>query len=129
MSLAEVGGHYGKNESSILSIVLNSMHPEQSQFILNSGLLGAIYPQDIKGLLYIDSIFFFTHIKMFHECQVPAAHTAPIILATQEAEIRRIMVQNQPRQIVHETLTRKTLHKKRKKEGKKKKKGWWSGSR
>jgi hypothetical protein len=39
------------------------------------------------------------------------------------------MVQNQPRQIVHETLTRKTLHKKRKKEGKKKKKGWWSGSR
>jgi hypothetical protein len=27
----------------------------------------------------------------------------PIILATQEAEIRRIMVQSQPEQIVHET--------------------------
>jgi hypothetical protein len=29
----------------------------------------------------------------------------PVILATQEAEIRRIMVQSQPEQIVHETLS------------------------
>jgi hypothetical protein len=29
----------------------------------------------------------------------------PVILATQEAEIRRIMVRSQPRQIVHETLS------------------------
>jgi hypothetical protein len=29
----------------------------------------------------------------------------PIILATQEAETRRITVQSQPRQIVHETLS------------------------
>jgi hypothetical protein len=29
----------------------------------------------------------------------------PVILATQEAEIRRIMVQGQPGQIVHETLS------------------------
>jgi hypothetical protein len=36
----------------------------------------------------------------------------PVILATQEAEIRKIMVQSQPGQIVHETLSRKTLHKK-----------------
>jgi hypothetical protein len=28
-----------------------------------------------------------------------------VILATQEVEIRRIVVQSQPRQIVHETLT------------------------
>jgi hypothetical protein len=28
----------------------------------------------------------------------------PVILATQEAEIRRIMVPSQPRQIVHKTL-------------------------
>jgi hypothetical protein len=28
----------------------------------------------------------------------------PVIPATQEAEIRRIVVQSQPRQIVHETL-------------------------
>jgi hypothetical protein len=44
----------------------------------------------------------------------------PVILATQEAEIRRIGAQSQPRQKVQETLSRK-----------KKpftKKGWWSGS-
>jgi hypothetical protein len=29
----------------------------------------------------------------------------PVILAPQEAEIRRIMVQSQPGQIVHETLS------------------------
>jgi hypothetical protein len=39
----------------------------------------------------------------------------PVILATQEAEIRRIEVQSQPRQIVQETLSRKKnpYHKKR----------------
>jgi hypothetical protein len=35
----------------------------------------------------------------------------PVILATQEAEIRRIVVQRQPGEIVCETLSRKTLHK------------------
>jgi hypothetical protein len=29
----------------------------------------------------------------------------PVIMAIQEAEIRRIVVQRQPRQIVHETLS------------------------
>jgi hypothetical protein len=43
-----------------------------------------------------------------------------IILATQEAEIKRIAVQSHPGQIVHETISRKTHHTK---------KGWWSGSR
>jgi hypothetical protein len=33
----------------------------------------------------------------------------PVILATQEAEIRRITVQSQPRKIVHKTLSCKTL--------------------
>jgi hypothetical protein len=37
----------------------------------------------------------------------------PVILATQEAEIRRIMVQSQPGQIVCKTLSQKTLHKNR----------------
>jgi hypothetical protein len=36
---------------------------------------------------------------------------APIIPATQEAEVRRIKVRNQPEQIVHETLSGKNLHK------------------
>jgi hypothetical protein len=37
----------------------------------------------------------------------------PIVLATQEAEIRRIMVRGQPRQIVLKTLSqkKKTHHK------------------
>jgi hypothetical protein len=37
----------------------------------------------------------------------------PIILATQEAEIRKIMVQSQPRQIVLKTLSGKNHHKNR----------------
>jgi hypothetical protein len=36
----------------------------------------------------------------------------PVILATQEAEIRRIAVPSQPRQTVHEALSQKTLYKK-----------------
>jgi hypothetical protein len=36
----------------------------------------------------------------------------PIIQATQEAEIRRIVVQNQPGFLVHETLSRKKNQKK-----------------
>jgi hypothetical protein len=31
----------------------------------------------------------------------------PVILATQEAEIRRIALQSQPWQVVHETLSQK----------------------
>jgi hypothetical protein len=37
----------------------------------------------------------------------------PVILGTQEAEIRRIKVQSHPRQTVCETLSQKTLHKNR----------------
>jgi hypothetical protein len=38
----------------------------------------------------------------------------PVILATQETEIRRLIVQSQPEQIVHETLSQETLHTKNK---------------
>jgi hypothetical protein len=44
----------------------------------------------------------------------------PVILATQEAEIRRIEVSSQPGQIVCETISRKKSITK---------KGWWSGLR
>jgi hypothetical protein len=37
----------------------------------------------------------------------------PIILATQEAEIRKIRVPSQPGQIVPKTLSQKALHKNR----------------
>jgi hypothetical protein len=36
----------------------------------------------------------------------------PVIPATQEAEVRRIAVRSQPRQIVHETLDQKPFTKK-----------------
>jgi hypothetical protein len=39
----------------------------------------------------------------------------PVILAIPEAEIRRIMVQGQPGQIILKILFRKTLYKKKKK--------------
>jgi hypothetical protein len=42
------------------------------------------------------------------------AHTCnPVIVTKQEAEIRRIAVWSQPRQIVRKTLSQKTLHKNR----------------
>jgi hypothetical protein len=41
-----------------------------------------------------------------------------IILATHEAEIRRIAVLGQPEQIIHETLSQKKIIKK----------GWWISS-
>jgi hypothetical protein len=41
------------------------------------------------------------NFKAEHPCLIP------VILATQEAEIRRIMVQSQPRQIIYETLSQK----------------------
>jgi hypothetical protein len=44
----------------------------------------------------------------------------PVILATQEAEIRRIVVQSQPREKVCQTLSQKKPSQK---------KGWWNGSR
>jgi hypothetical protein len=37
----------------------------------------------------------------------------PVAFATQEAEIRRITIRSQPQQIVRETLSQKTHHKKR----------------
>jgi hypothetical protein len=37
----------------------------------------------------------------------------PVILATEDAEIRRIKVQSQPRQIVRETLSGKKKHNKK----------------
>jgi hypothetical protein len=49
-----------------------------------------------------------------YNCKTQEAEAArhwwltPIILATQEAEVRRIMVGSQPGQMVHKTLSEKT---------------------
>jgi hypothetical protein len=53
---------------------------------------------------------------------IPAGHQwlTSVILATQETEIRRIVVESQPGQIICKILSQKTPLPK---------KGWWSGSR
>jgi hypothetical protein len=45
----------------------------------------------------------------FKSNELPGYGGSPVILATQEAKIRRIMVRSQPGQIVHKTLSRKYL--------------------
>jgi hypothetical protein len=43
---------------------------------------------------------------MFQKARIAGCRwLTPVILVTQEAEIRRITVQSQPREIVHETLS------------------------
>jgi hypothetical protein len=49
----------------------------------------------------------------------------PVILASQEPEIRRITVQSQPRQIVHETHQKKKTPKPKNITTK----SWWSDSK
>jgi hypothetical protein len=76
----------------------------------------------LTGLLYEDpgicnsDKYPDTTSRLVHPLRTTAAGCqwlTPVILATQEAEIMRIMVQSQPRQIVHATLSPKTLHKNR----------------
>jgi hypothetical protein len=47
--------------------------------------------------------------KFFFYCYVGHHWLTPVLLTTQKAEIRRIVVPSQPRQIVSETLSRKYL--------------------
>jgi hypothetical protein len=61
-----------------------------------------------QSLLFLGS-HQLSKVEMSSECQ----WLTSIILATQEAEIRRIEVQSQTRQIVHETLPRKNPSQKR----------------
>jgi hypothetical protein len=60
------------------------------------------------SLLYVN----YAHIKKLKLAKCWWLIT-PVILDTQEAEIRRIMVQSQPRQIVRETLYQKNPPQKR----------------
>jgi hypothetical protein len=46
------------------------------------------------------------NVKVWARCR----WLTPVIPATQEAELRRIMVGSQPGQIVHKTLSQKTLY-------------------
>jgi hypothetical protein len=51
--------------------------------------------------------------KWCYSIKIRNPRLTPVILATQEAETRRIIVQSQTRQTVHVTLSQKTLHKNR----------------
>jgi hypothetical protein len=54
-------------------------------------------------------IFLFFFLRQVSQCW----WLTPVIPPTQEAKIRRIEVQSQPRQIVHKPLSQKTHHKNR----------------
>jgi hypothetical protein len=71
--------------------------PHKSQARTDTSQLGT--PTVVK----LFSPLFFKRNYVTTRCQ----WLKPVILATQEAEIRRIMVQSQPRQRVHETLSQK----------------------
>jgi hypothetical protein len=68
------------------------------------GLSTTQFPEKSQDLTTREVVLM-THfsLKKMTPRWVPVTHA--LILATQEAEIRRIMVQSQPRQIVHETLS------------------------
>jgi hypothetical protein len=50
-----------------------------------------------------------SHAYDFKSWNTPGPRITPVILATKEADIRRIVVQSQARQIVSKTLSLKTL--------------------
>jgi hypothetical protein len=58
-------------------------------------------------------------LEMWSRSQILVAHLWPLILAIQEAEIRRIVDQSQPGQIVYRPISKNPSQKK----------GWWNGSR
>jgi hypothetical protein len=43
MSLAKVGRHDGKNETSVYRVALKAMYPEHAQVFLHRGLFGTTY--------------------------------------------------------------------------------------
>jgi hypothetical protein len=53
----------------------------------------------------------FKNTKKQNKARARRRWLTPVILAIQEAEIRRIEVRSQPRQTVRKTLSQKTLHK------------------
>jgi hypothetical protein len=67
----------------------------------------------------VDILFIQLYVPVLRHLLARVQHQAglkwlkPVIPATQEAESRRITVQSQPKQIIHETLSQKTLQKNR----------------
>jgi hypothetical protein len=84
------------------------------------GPFNHFFPNTTKRGLFIVLLFCFVFYFKAKKgrtdklLRIQAGHwwLTPIILTTQEAEIRRILVQSQPGQIVHETLSRKNLSQK-----------------
>jgi hypothetical protein len=69
-----------------------------------------------KSLSYFNLQYFQKAVLLRKEMQLKRYHCTvqkPVILATMEAEIRRISVRSQPKQILQETLSQTTFHKNR----------------
>jgi hypothetical protein len=77
------------------------------------------YFQNVVDAFFILVAFLFIFLCLLRNSLAGHWWLTPVILATQEAEIRRITVQSQPGQMVLETLSQKDHHKR----------GWWSGSK
>jgi hypothetical protein len=69
----------------------------------------AVKTKEMTGIIHNFPLI--KYIILGINCSFLARFTS-VILATQEAEIRRIMVKSQPWQIVVETLSQKNYHKK-----------------
>jgi hypothetical protein len=66
-----------------------------------------------KATFYISRFLWCAPQVIRKNCTIKSFNRlTPVILATQETEIRRIMIQSQPGQIVCKTLSQKTYHKK-----------------
>jgi hypothetical protein len=79
---------------------------------VSTGYLLIWYNGKSHGLFIIFLFFVFRTMGFEKAALAGGWWLMPVILATQEAEIRRIVARGQPGQIVWETLSRKTLHKK-----------------
>jgi hypothetical protein len=111
--------HFSVNKTKVLKEVTGSKTGNMQMCLRYLAILnGATSRVTLISLASIRPLFPFPTrakeiIQAGHRC------LTPIILATQEAEIRRIEVQSQPTQIVHNNLSQKNSSQKIK--------GWNSG--
>jgi hypothetical protein len=69
----------------------------------------------IRGVAFYNNGFKLLDVRVFFHSQkllrAGCWWLMPIILTSQDTEQKKMVVQSQPRQMVHETLSQKTFHK------------------